>query len=158
METFQQGNLWGGYQFYAIDPAEIKERRMKLGVSSPSPFTFDSLTHFDKLGASIGAGLLKIASYLGYNPSIDDFLKAFEAATLKQDFDLHSHHFWSFSYFQLLDTYLFGGQLVHSQAKEWPEIFSEFKALKKPLYSAARIGSMVEMAKEVEKWCVAPPR
>jgi len=158
METFPQGKLWGGYQFYFPDPGEIKERRQKLGVPSPSPLTFDSLTHFSKLSASIVSGGFRAASYFGYNPSITDFLKAFEAVVFKQDIDLHSHLFWSFSYVNQLDTYLFGGQLVHTEGKEWPEVFKEFKELKKPVWSTSRQASMVELAKEVENWSNVGPR
>lgn len=158
METFPQGNLWGGYQFFTADPAEIKERRQRLGASSPSAFTFDSLTHFDKLGASIAAGVLRVASYLGYNPLIVDFFRAFEAAVLTQDVDLHTHLFWSFSYAWQIDGYLFGGQLVHTQGKEWPEAFKDFKKLKKPVYSSARQAPVSELAKEVERWSTVGPR
>lgn len=152
METFPQGKLWGGYQFWLVDPNEIAQRRRRLGVKSFSALTFDSLTHFDKVGVSIFDGILRILSLVGYNPALIDFVKAFEGAVVAEDMDLHSHLFLSFAYVKQLGTYLFGGQLVHTKGVAWPEIFKPFQQLKKPLYSNMRLASPSKLSEEVTAW------
>jgi len=57
-----------------------------------------------------------------------------------------------------IDTYLFGGQLVHGQGKEWPEIFSDFKELKKPVYSTSRLDRLKGLAKEADSMSTVGPR
>lgn len=151
IETFSQADLWGGYRFYTCQPDDIAKRRQQLGIPETSAFSLETLTSAYRLGAVLINSIFRIADYLGYNPTITSFLKAFEDVVLSQDKDHYSHLYWSFSYVQQADTYLFGGQLVHTEGKEWPEVFAPYKKLRKPLWSKTRHARLSELAEE-EDW------
>lgn len=151
METFPQADLWGGYRFYTCQPDDIAARRQQLGIPAKSPFSLETLTSAYRLGAVIMNSISRITNHFGYNPTITSFLKAFEEVVMTQDKDHHSHLYWSFSYIQQVDTFLFGGQLVHTEGKEWPEVFEPYKKLRKPLWSKTRLARLSALAEE-EDW------
>jgi hypothetical protein len=150
VETLVQGPIWGGYNFWFPDPAEIKERRAKLRIHTKSAFTFDSLTHFSVVGHSLANGLLRLLAKIGWTIRVEDYYKAIAEVALAKDEDIHAHFFSCFSYIHQMDSIVFGGQLSTNKGLVMPEAFKPFADITSPLWNNSRIANVSDFANEIE--------
>ncbi|CZR59926.1 related to 6-HYDROXY-D-NICOTINE OXIDASE [Phialocephala subalpina] len=143
LDIHPQGPVWGGQNFWLIDPASISSRYSRLNITLPS-FTF-SLSSIKNAAL---AGVTKLACKLGYCLTSQQAFRAFRDVVLAEQNDVYAQMWMSYCYVHQIDQFLFGAALVYSRPEEWPPVFQHYKQMKS-LYSTAKIQNFTSVFKEV---------
>ncbi|KUJ12670.1 FAD-binding domain-containing protein [Mollisia scopiformis] len=143
LEIYQQGEVWGGQNFWLMNKDMLANRTARLNISSP-PIAFS----MDYVKNSFFTGITKLACRLGYCITSEQAFRAFKNIVLAKQSDVYAQTWMTYTYVSQIDQFIFGAALVYSKPEVWPSIFTEFKTLKS-VYSSTKIQNFTSVYEEV---------
>jgi len=143
VEIHPQGQVWGGENFYLLDPVHITERKAHLKIVA-EPFAF-SLTH---LKNSLCSAIAHISCKFNYCVRGGQFWQAFQNVIMAEQTDKYSHFIATLTWSSEIDAWVYNNALIYSKPVEKPAVFKDFHALP-TISSTNKIRNLTSMYREV---------
>ena len=145
LETYPQGKIWGGHNFFLASTSDISSRKSSLKITS-SPAT----SVFSALYSTACDTLVKFACRLGYCITITELFSAFKNVVLAEESDPDAQIIAIFGWVWQLDAYVLITNLVYNKPVEYPKVFEDHKPLiGRSVYSSMKIREMTDVYREV---------
>jgi hypothetical protein len=147
LETYPQGQLWGGLNFHLMSHKDVSARKAQLNLKPTSTSQFSVQSLVDN-----AVGLVwRVACKLGYCLPADRFFETFQNSSLALENDPYAHILIGFVYAADVNLYLAVGMINYTKEHGGPEAFKDFSKFPK-FYSSLRTGSLKEFTLEDTKF------